>query len=117
MQSSLRRSRAERRSAGSPLRRVVSSRLRVPWCVALVLMLALAPRHPASAARVYDVAIVGGRVMDPASHLDRVANVGISGDRVAVITARPIRGRRTVPAKGLVVAPGFIDMLSGSNPE
>jgi dihydroorotase len=70
-----------------------------------------------AAVPTYEVAIVGGRVMDPAARFDRVANVGISGSRIAVVTGRPIRGRTTVRAAGLVVAPGFIDMLSGSNPE
>jgi len=76
---------------------------------------ALAPA--AAPAPMYDVAIVGGRVMDPASGFDRVANVGLWGDRIAVITSRPIQGARSISAAGLVVAPGFIDMLSGTNAE
>ncbi len=66
---------------------------------------------------VYDLVIRHGRVMDPESGLDRIANVGLRGDKVAVITTRPIRGRKELDATGLVVAPGFIDILSSTQPD
>src|SRR6267378_1674622 len=59
---------------------------------------------------VYDRVILGGHVMDPASNLDAVRNIGLSGGRVAAITTRAIQGRDTIDARGLVVAPGFIDL-------
>ncbi len=59
---------------------------------------------------VYDRVMLGGRVIDPASNFDAVRNIGISGGRIAVITTEAIRGRDTVDARGLVVAPGFIDL-------
>lgn len=62
---------------------------------------------------VFDLVIRGGRVMDPASGTDMVANVGISNGKVAVITPEPLRGRRELNASNLVVAPGFIDILAG----
>ena len=58
----------------------------------------------------YDVAILNGRVMDPESGLDAVRNVGLRAGKVAAISAQPLQGRRTIDAKGLVVAPGFIDL-------
>ncbi|MGB8475649.1 MAG: amidohydrolase family protein [Candidatus Acidiferrum sp.] len=58
----------------------------------------------------YDVVIAKGRVMDPESGLDAVRNVGISGGKVRAISASPLQGKTTLNAKGLVVAPGFIDM-------
>ena len=61
---------------------------------------------------VFDTAIVGGRVMDPATGYDAVANVGLLGGRIALITTDPIVGKSTVDATNLVVAPGFIDVLS-----
>src|SRR5213595_2739423 len=67
---------------------------------------------------VYDRVILGGHVMDPASGLDAVRNLGLSGGRIAVITTEAIRGRDTVDARGLVVAPGFIDLHAhGQTPE
>jgi len=59
---------------------------------------------------VYDRVILGGHVMDPASGLDAVRNIGLAGGRIAVITTRAIQGRDTIDAHGLVVAPGFIDL-------
>jgi len=63
---------------------------------------------PAMAAD-YDLVINNGRVMDPETNYDKVANVGIKGGRIAVITQKAIAGKQTIDAKGLVVAPGFID--------
>jgi dihydroorotase len=59
---------------------------------------------------VYDRVILGGHVMDPASQLDAVRNIGLTGRRIALITTDAIRGRDTIDARGLVVAPGFIDL-------
>src|SRR5213595_3480327 len=67
---------------------------------------------------VYDRVILGGRVIDPATQLDAVRNIGLTGGRIAVITTHAIRGRDTVDAHGLVVAPGFIDLHAhGQTPE
>ena len=59
-----------------------------------------------------DRVILGGRVIDPESQLDAVRNIGLSGGRVAVITSNAINGRDAIDARGLVVAPGFIDLHS-----
>jgi hypothetical protein len=53
--------------------------------------------------------INNGRVMDPETNFDGVRNVGIKRGRIAVITTKKITGKETLDAKGLVVAPGFID--------
>jgi N-acyl-D-aspartate/D-glutamate deacylase len=67
---------------------------------------------------VYDRVILGGRVVDPASNLDAVRNIGLSNGRIAVITTRAISGRDTIDARGLVVAPGFVDIHAhGQSPE
>jgi dihydroorotase len=49
-------------------------------------------------------------VIDPGSGLDRIRNVGIRGDRIAAVTESRITGKREIDARGLVVAPGFIDL-------
>lgn len=57
----------------------------------------------------YDIVILNGRVMDPETNFDDVRNVGIKGDRIEIITEQQITGSKTIDAKGLVVAPGFIN--------
>lgn len=64
----------------------------------------------------YDLVVRNGRVMDPESGLDQVRFLGITGDRVAAISERPLVGKDTIDATGLVVAPGFIDLHSHSVP-
>jgi len=58
----------------------------------------------------YDAVIANGRVMDPESGLNAVRNVGISGGKIRAISPRPLQGKSMMDAKGLVVAPGFIDL-------
>jgi dihydroorotase len=48
--------------------------------------------------------------MDPESGLDEQRNVGIIGGKIRAISATPLLGKTTFDAKGLVVAPGFIDL-------
>jgi N-acyl-D-aspartate/D-glutamate deacylase len=62
------------------------------------------------AAQTYDVVLGGGRVMDPESGLDAVRNVGIRGKKIAAISTDQLRGKVEIDARGLVVAPGFIDL-------
>jgi cytosine/adenosine deaminase-related metal-dependent hydrolase len=60
-------------------------------------------------AQDYDLVINGGRVMDPETEFDAVANVAIKDGRIVAITNEPIMGDETIDATGLVVSPGFID--------
>ncbi len=66
----------------------------------------------AQKAAEFDIVLTNGRVMDPESNLDSVRNIGIRAGKIAAISARPLRGRTVVDVKGLVVAPGFIDLHS-----
>jgi N-acyl-D-aspartate/D-glutamate deacylase len=61
-------------------------------------------------AQSYDTVLQGGRVMDPETGLDAVRNVGITQGRITRISAEPLSGKRVLDVKGLVVAPGFIDL-------
>ena len=99
----------------------------VGWSVAcarlIVLALLLALRVSTLSAQsrakpLYDRVILRGRVMDPASKLDAIRNIGLADGRIAIITTHAIRGRDTIDARGLVVAPGFIDLHAhGQTPE
>ncbi|MFC1660064.1 amidohydrolase family protein [Gemmatimonadota bacterium] len=70
-----------------------------------------------TAQELYDIAVMGGRVMDPETGRDEVANVGILGDRIAVITPELIQARQMIDATGHIVSPGFIDILSSIRAE
>jgi N-acyl-D-aspartate/D-glutamate deacylase len=91
------------------------SRLRGPFAISLLALsgaagLVSAPRVRTSvAAEAFDTVITSGRVMDPESGLDAVRNVGIRNGKIAAISERPLTGKSTIDARGLVVAPGFID--------
>jgi len=78
---------------------------RSPILPALLALSACAPK--------YDVVIRGGTVYDGSGGAPVVADVAVAGDSiVAVGDLHGARGRVTVDARGLAVAPGFINMLS-----
>lgn len=85
-----------------------TSRLRIASAAALIFgMLAVSGT---AVAQDYDLVILNGRVMDPETSYDAVANVGVKDGRVEAITTIKITGQRTIDATGHVVAPGFIDL-------
>jgi N-acyl-D-amino-acid deacylase len=64
----------------------------------------------------YDLVIRGGTIYDGSGSAAYVGDVAIEGDRIAEVGA-PLAGHgtREIDARGLAVAPGFINMLSWSN--
>ncbi len=69
------------------------------------------PREP------YDLLIRGGKVVDGTGNPWFEGDVAIRGDRIAAIgrLGNDVAARRVVDARGLVVAPGFVDMHSHSD--
>ena len=60
-----------------------------------------------------DLVIRGGTVYDGTGGAPVRADVGIDGDRIAAVgDLSRVRARRVVDARGLAVAPGFVNMLS-----
>jgi len=58
------------------------------------------------------IEIANGRVVDPAARTDRVASLYVEDGRIAGIGAAPagFRADRVIDARGLVVAPGLVDL-------
>lgn len=70
----------------------------------------------AAAQPPYDLVLRGGKIVDGSGNPWQFGDVAIRGDRLAVVGKVPAgAGRREVDARGLVVAPGFIDMHSHSD--
>lgn len=63
----------------------------------------------------YDVVIRGGHIVDGAGNPWSAADLAIQGDRIAAIgKLDDAAAKQSIDASGLVVAPGFIDMLGQS---
>ena len=61
---------------------------------------------------VFDTVIEGGRVMDPETNFDGIANIGIRRGKITHISTERLKANRIIDARGLVVSPGFIDIHS-----
>jgi dihydroorotase/N-acyl-D-amino-acid deacylase len=69
----------------------------------------------AAAANPYDVVIRNGHIIDGGGSPWYAGDIGIRGGRIAAIgNLAGAPARRTIDARGMVVAPGFIDMLGQS---
>ncbi|GGS19432.1 D-glutamate deacylase [Streptomyces aureoverticillatus] len=91
---------------------------------------------------MHDLVLRGGRVLDPETGLDALADVAVTGGTITAVapasegapaapratrdpapptpdtctdSSRPLTGHRTLDVTGLVVAPGFIDLHSHSH--
>jgi dihydroorotase len=65
----------------------------------------------AAQAKTYDLIIRSGRVIDPSVRLDAIRDVGISGGRIAAISANiAADAADTIDARGRLVVPGLIDI-------
>ena len=59
----------------------------------------------------FDTVITGGRVIDPASSLDGLYDIGIRGGTIAVVEPRVEPGAaRVIDARGSIVTPGLVDL-------
>ncbi|WP_428678578.1 N-acyl-D-amino-acid deacylase family protein [Sphingopyxis sp.] len=80
------------------------------FTLALMLLCSAAP--VAAADPAYDVVIRGGTIYDGSGKAPVVGDVAIKGDRIVAIGKVTGKGRTEVAARGMAVAPGFVNMLS-----
>ena len=99
---------------------MVFTRARLPvWlgCAGLIaaLSVAAAARSPQASAGPFDLIIVGGRIVDGTGAPWFLGDVGVRGDRIAAIgDLSGAAAKARINATGLVVSPGFIDLLGQS---
>ncbi|MCI0434238.1 MAG: D-aminoacylase [Gemmatimonadetes bacterium] len=77
-----------------------------------IALLVLAAGAGSAAAQEFDVLLRGGTVIDGTGSARFVADVAVRGDRIALVAREgidPARARTVLDARGLMVAPGFID--------
>jgi len=97
-----------------------------PWTVWVALVVAACTQTPPSpipaqippapaapiAADGLDILIRGGTVYDGTGDMPIQADVGVRGDRIVAVGRLDGGAPRIIDARGLAVAPGFINMLS-----
>jgi dihydroorotase len=78
----------------------------------LLLLLVLLPSGAAAAEPSYDLLIKGGHVIDARNGVDGELDLAIAGGKVAAVAADipAARAKIVVPARGLIVAPGLVDI-------
>src|SRR5438309_7875221 len=86
------------------------------WLCSLFFTVIIGGGQIASADAPFDIVIKGGTVYDGTGGEGHVTDVAIRGDRIAGLgDFAKASVKKTIDARGLAVAPGFINMLSWSN--
>lgn len=87
-------------------------------CVLALAMFLLPPsetRQVAQSQTAGSILITGGTVVDGTGSQRRVADVRIVADQIKEVgKLKPVSGERVIDARGLIVAPGFVDIHNHS---
>jgi N-acyl-D-amino-acid deacylase len=81
------------------------------WQGCAIVALAIGSAAGAQPATTYDVVIKGGTIYDGSGGAPYVGDVAIEGDKIVALGGSA-KGKREIDARGMAVAPGFINMLS-----
>jgi dihydroorotase/N-acyl-D-amino-acid deacylase len=88
---------------------------RLVIAITLVLMAILATSPLEAQTEAYDIIIMNGRIVDGTGNPWFYGDVAIRGDRIIKVgRVSAARAKRRIEARGMIVAPGFIDMLGQS---
>ncbi|AJA08164.1 N-acyl-D-amino-acid deacylase [Sphingopyxis fribergensis] len=90
---------------------MASQRRFIPFCVLLCSSMLLSA-SAAAQAPAYDLIIRGGTIYDGSGKAPVVGDVAIKDDRIVAVGKVDGTAKTEVAAKGMAVAPGFINMLS-----
>jgi N-acyl-D-amino-acid deacylase len=83
--------------------------------IALVLSAVAATPSLKAQTDEYDIIILNGKIVDGTGNPWFYGDVAIRGDRIVKVgRVAPAQTKRSIDARGLIVAPGFIDMLGQS---
>ncbi|HEY3041449.1 MAG TPA: D-aminoacylase [Pyrinomonadaceae bacterium] len=83
--------------------------------LASMILFSFVTKSKTAATPQYDLLIRNGLVVDGSGSPGHIADIAIKDDRIVRIgRLRNARGTREIDASGMVVAPGFIDMLGQS---
>lgn len=84
------------------------------FSLAFIMIFNIIPRLSfANTTDTYDIVIKGGTIYNPSTeHELKDYNIGIIGSKIERITKENIIGEREIDAAGMVVSPGFIDLIS-----
>src|SRR2546429_9730626 len=90
-------------------------RLSLALSLSAMLLFSFALGATVTPAPLYDLLIKNGRIIDGSGRPGYMADLVIKGDRIVHIgNLKNAKAARVIDAAGMVVAPGFIDMLGQS---
>lgn len=88
----------------------------VLWLLTITLLAIPGPRSLMAQETPYDLVVRNGKIVDGGANPWFFGDLAIKGDRIVALgKVAPKTGRREIDARGLIVAPGFIDMHSHSD--
>lgn len=79
----------------------------------IIIVFSIFPNTSLADVPTYDVVIKGGTIYNPSTeHELKDYNIGIIGSKIERITKYELKGEKEIDATGLVVSPGFVDLIS-----